>query len=74
MGVMARRTVRLSHRVGHMLFGEGGAVGLMTLRAEGNEIIFQKMVRLGGAMRVMAVQAPFRYRAVLEFNLRDGNP
>jgi hypothetical protein len=57
-----------------MLFGESGAIGLMAFRAECNKIIFQEMVRLGGAMRIMAVETSLLQWIMLKFNFCNGVP
>jgi hypothetical protein len=43
MGVMAGRTIRLFYRVVHVLFYKSRTIRLMTVHAESNQIIFQKM-------------------------------
>src|SRR4030042_441279 len=57
-----------------MLFSESGAIGLMAFRAECNKIIFQKMVCLGGAMWIVAVETSLLQWIMLKFNFGNGVP
>ncbi len=71
MSVMAGRTVRLCHRIIHMLFLKVGPICLVAAHTESHQIIFQKMTSFGRSMRLVATDASLFHRTVLE--LRFGN-
>lgn len=69
MGVMAGGTGCLCHRIVHVLLDKNGAVGFMALQTKSNGIFFQKMIGFDRGVWVMAVDAPFLYGTMLEFQL-----
>ena len=66
MGIMARRAIRLSNRIIHMQLNKVWLVSLMAACAESHHIIFQKIFRFGGTVWIMAVDASFLHRIMLE--------
>jgi hypothetical protein len=68
MGVMARGTVRLCHRVIHVLFLKVGPICLVTAYTESDQIIFQKMIRFGRGMGIVAAHAPLFHRIMFKFH------
>ena len=68
MGVMAGGTVRLCHRIIHVLFLKVGPIRLVTAYAESHQIIFQKVIRFRRGMGVVAVHAPFLHRIMFKFH------
>jgi hypothetical protein len=74
MGVMAGRTIRLFDRVVHVLLSKSRTISLMTIHAERNQIIFQKMKGLCRGMRIVAIRAALLHRVMFEFYFRKGTP
>ncbi len=55
-----------------MLLDKIWLIRLMTACTEGQHIVFQKIFRLGGTVRIMAVDAPFVDRIMLELRFGHG--
>jgi hypothetical protein len=54
-----------------MLLDKNGAVGLVARTAERSKVIFQEMICVRRAVRIVAVQAPFLNRIVFELDLGE---
>jgi hypothetical protein len=74
MGVMAGRTIRLFDRIVHVLFRKSRTIGLMTVHAERNQIVFQKMKGLCRGMGIVAIRTAFLHRVVFEFYFCKDTP
>ena len=59
----------IAHGIILVLFDEDGFIGLVAAFAERRHLVFKESRGLRGPMRVVAVDAPFLHRVVLEFYL-----
>ena len=57
-----------------MLFRKVGPVCLMAAQAEGNQIVFKKILPFGGSVRVVTIDTSFLHRIMFEFRFDDSIP
>jgi len=72
MGIVTGRTPGLSHGIVHVLGGEGGLIGTVTVRAQGGLALGQQEIRLRPGVRIVARDAALGHGAVLERVRADG--
>jgi hypothetical protein len=69
--IVTHRAFAVFHRVVRVLLDEEGLFRIVALLAESRDVAAQQCGGLGGSMGIMAIDAPFLNRRMLEFHLLD---